>query len=377
MRYIKYISLLMVLICGLSFTGSAYAASAAKNESPGLSIQQALDQACKNNPELRKAELTVDQTEYAKEDAADEVDFIPGGGLVSPALQAVANSYQTAEISWKTAVKSEDSAKKKLSMDVISDYIDVLKAYNSMETARINLLEAKDQLKIKSLAKAVGTMADFDYEKAKLSIQQQEEQYKNLQAQYDSSIASLRSLLGADENWNPVLTSKAILSQYKCDGLSLELSRGLSNSVSVWSAEAELNKERSREDWIMQGIDSDDQAVNSGLKEASYEQAKRDSRAQIEQLYYSIDSLQGQIAAAEKAYDTAKKDSDLAELKYKLGLISQTSMSGAESRSSLNRSVETSLLSLESLKASLVQTKAQFAYLTGKTIYDEAEWSNS
>ena len=376
MRHIRYISLIMVLICGLSFTGSAYAV-AAENESADLSIQQAFEQANKNNPDLRSAELSEQQAEIAKDDAAEVVEFIPGGGLISPEVQSVANSYQTAEISWNKAVKSQKSTQEQVTKEVIAAYIDALKARNSMEAASISLLEAKDQLRMKSLAKAVGTMSDFDYEKAKLSNQQQEEQYKNLQAQYDSSVSSLRSLLGEDGSWNPVLTSKAIISQYKRDDLLLELSRGLSNSVAVWSAKAELEKERSRESWIIQGTTSEDQAINSGLKEASYEQAKRDSTSQIEQLYYSIDSLEGQIAAAEKAYNTAKKDSELAELKYQLGLIPQSSMSGGESLSSLSRSAETSRLSLENLQASLLQSKASFSYLTGNTIYDVADWSNN
>lgn len=376
MRYIKYISLIMVLICGLSFTGSAYAATVA-NESPSLSIDQALKKANKNNPSLRTAELSEEQAEIAKDDLAEIVEYIPGAGLVSPDVQKVVNSYQVAEISWNKSVKAKKAAQEQVTKEVVSTYIDALKAYNSMERAKISLLEADDQLKMKSLAQAVGTLSDFDYEKAKLSNQQQEEEYKSLQAQYDSSIASLRSLLGANDDWYPTLSSKAILSQYKCDELSLELSRGLSNSVAVWQAEAEMEKERSSEGWIIQGTTSEDQAINSGMAEANYEQAKRDSRSQIEQLYYTIDSLQGQIAAAEQAYNTAKKESDLAELKYQLGLIPQSSMSGGESRSSLTRSVETSRLSLENLKASLVSSKASFAYLTGKTIYDAADWSEN
>lgn len=376
MRAIRNISVIMLLVWGLSFSLPAYA-TAAEAESAGLKIQQAIEQASKNNPELRKAGLTVDQSKIQRDDLVEVVEYIPGRGLVSPEVQNVVNSYQIADIAWNTAIKAEEATKDSISMQVISAYTNALKSYNNMEIARINLLEAQDQMRIRSLAQAIGMMSNYDYDKAKTGNQQQQEQYKYLQSQYDSSIASLRSLLGENADWNPKLTSKAILSQYKRDDVSLELSRGLSNSTAVWNALAQLDMVKSSEAWIIQGTTSEQQAINSGLKEASYEQAKRDSSAQIQQLYYGIDSLEGQIAVAENASLSAQNDSEIAELKYDLGLISQSSMiSGAESRSSISRSVETTRLSWENMQASLVQSKAQFAFLTGKTIYDAADWNN-
>lgn len=375
MRYIRYISLIMILICGLSFSIPAFADAAdTASQSNNLSIQQALDQAYKNNPELKKANLTVDQTRIQKEDAAEVVEFIPGAGLVMPEVQSVVNGYQLAEISYTTARKAAESAQYKVSMDVVNAYTSAVKNYNSMEVARINLAQAKEQMSARELAKSVGMVADFDYEQAKTSIQQLEEQYKYQKSQYDGSIASLRSVLGQSDSWTPNLTSKPVITSYKRNDLSLELSRGLSRSAAVWSAQAQMDMQKSKEAWIIQGTTSEMQQINSGLKSADYEQAKRDTQAQIQQLYFGIDSLEGQIAASQKAYETAKKNSELGELKFQLGMIPRVSTSGGESSYSLKHSLETAALNLESLKATLAQSKAQFAYLTGQTVYETADW---
>jgi len=341
-----------------------------------LSIQEALDQAYKNNPELRKAKLTVEQSEIQKDDLAEMVYYIPGGGLILPQVQQVVNNYQRAEIAWNTAKKSEKSAKDKVSMDVITAYNTATRKYNDMENARIDLEKAKQQIRIRSLSNVLGLMNDFEYQQAKTGVQQLEEQYKYSQSQYEGAIASLRSLLGESESWQPVLSSKAILKDYHREDLSLELSRGISQSAQVWNAEAQMDMEKSREQWIIPGISSEMQHINTGLKEADYEQAKRDSKAQIQQLYYGIDSLVGQIAAGEKAYETAIKNSEIVELKYQLGLIPKCSIvPGGESLSSVQITKKKARLDLENLQAMLAQYKAQFAFLTGQKVYDSADWS--
>jgi len=318
---------------------------------------------------------TVEQREIQRDDLAEVVQYIPGAGLVSPQVQELVSGYQSAEIAWDAAKKAEKSTRENITLQVVSTYASAIRARNELDVARVTLEDTKQQLRTLSLAEAVGLLADFDYEKAKTQSLQIQEQCNYLQSQYEGAISGLRSLLGKGEDWVPVLTSRPELNEYEREDLSLELSRGLSRSVQVWSKEAELNIEKGREKWIIPGISSEMQSINTGIKEADYEQARRDTKAQIEQLYFVLESLEGQIAAAQKACDISEKNLELGELKYKMGLIPNISMTaGGESVSSYRISAEKASITLQSLKATLAETKAKFAFLTGKQIYQESDW---
>ncbi|NLG32309.1 MAG: TolC family protein [Syntrophomonadaceae bacterium] len=356
-----------ILCLGLVFTGVSYSYAAS---SPNfLSIEQALDKAYKTNPDLRKATLNVDKTEIIRNDAAEMVTWIPAGGMVMPAYQQIMNGYQQAEIGHQTAKKIEKTARDGITYNVVSVYSTALTNYNNMEMARVKLEDAKRQLTMSSVARAVGTMAEFDYEKAKVGIEQLEEAYELDKAKYEGSISKLRSLLNESQSWQPDLSSRPVLAQYKRNELGIEISRGLSESKDVWSAEAQLKIEESQQPWVIPGLSSKMQNLNLELAQVDYEKSKRDTRAAIEELYYMLDTMEGQIAVGEKAYETAAKDVKIAELKYDLGLIAKIHLSSAQVAEQNAR------INLENARATLAQYKAQYALLTGQQVYSADDWN--
>lgn len=372
----KYIAFITVLIFSICFIIPAPVLAEEESKEP-LTIEAALQKAYKNNPDLRKTELEVEKAQIQRDDAAEYVDFIPTGGLVSPQLQAVVNGYQRADINLGAKKRARNQTKDLVTQAVITAYSEAVKDYNQMETVRLVLEDQQHQMKARSAAKAVGLMANFDYEKAKTKIKELEEKYKATESSYEGKVSTLRSLLGESKEWQPELSSRAIITDYERADLALEISRGLSNAVPVWSTEAMLDIEKSNAKWIIPGLSSDMQSVNTGLAEADYEKAKRDSKARIEQLYYWIDSLEGQIDAAELTYETAKKDLELGQIKYEVGMIALTSIApGSETLSSLRLQEEQTRLELESLKADLASWKAQFALFTGQTVYESEDWNS-
>lgn len=357
-----------ILCLGLVFTSVSYS-YAASFPNNSLSIEQALDKAYKTNSDLRKATLNVEKTEIMRNDAAEMVTGIPAGGLVIPAYHKVINSYQQAEIGYQTAKKVERTARDGITYNVVNAYCTAVTNYNNMEMLRVKLEDAKRQLTMSSVARAVGTMAEFDYEKAKVGIEQSEEAYELEKAKYEGAISRLRSLLNESESWQPDLSSRPVLAQYKRNELGIEISRGLLESKDVWSAEAQLKIEESQQPWIIPGLSSKMQSLNLELAQVDYEKSKRDTRASIEELYYMLDTMEGQIAVAEKAYETAAKDMKMAELKYDLGLIAKIHLSSAQVAEQNAR------INLENARARLAQYKAQYALLTGQQVYSAGDWS--
>ena len=155
MKFKQYI-LTGILCLGLMFTSVSYS-YAASSPNNSLSIEQALDKAYKTNPDLRKATLNVDKTEIIRNDAAEMVTWIPTGGMVMPAYQQIMNGYQQAEIGHQTAKKVEKTARDGITYNVVSAYSTAVTNYNNMEMARVKLEDAKRQLTMSSVARAVGT----------------------------------------------------------------------------------------------------------------------------------------------------------------------------------------------------------------------------
>ena len=350
----------------------------AQEDSSALTMQQALDMAYKHNPDLRKAQLDLDKAEINRDDAAEAVSYIPTGGLVYPEIQQGYNQFQQAEIGLKVAKRTVATEKDRLSKDIINAYTTALKNYNTMETTRLTLEDLKQQLSVANIAMQTGMMSEYDLTSVQSGIRQAEKGYQASQAQYDSALAALAALLGQGSDWKPELTSQAVLTEYQRNDLAIELSRGVEQSSAVWQSQAQVDIEKSKETWVMPNISSDMQNINTETAEMTLEQAKIATKSAIEQLYYGIDATEGQIAAAEAANEQAQRDLEIAQLKYDVGLATKYSLPGASGSSSLaatTLAAQKAQYNLDSLQAGLAGMKAQFAYLTGQTVYDAEDWT--
>jgi len=372
----KYFRLSMVVsLCMLLlFPSFAYAGEEAVHT---VTLEDALQMAYTSNPDIRKADLELEKAQINRDDARDTLDWIPAGGLIDPAVNQVFNIYQQTEIGLSTAKKAQSSEKDRITQQVITTYTKALKDFNTMESTQLTLDNLEQQKRIAGVSMGLGLMSAFDYQKLESSIKQAQEGFKAAQAGYESSMAALRYLLGQNASWNPVLSSRAILDTYTRHELNVELNRGTSESVLVWTKKALLDIEKSKENWFLPNTSSDLKKVDLHMAEVSYEQAKRDAKAMIEQLYYGIDAVEGQIQAAEVALAAAQKDLEIARLKYEVGAMARYSLPGGESLTNAEVAAETARLKLENMKADLAQMKAQFAYLTGQTPYSAEDWTTA
>ena len=341
-----------------------------------LTIQEALDTAWSNNPDLRKAQLEVEKSEISRDKVFEAVTWIPTGGLVVPAYQQVFNNYQQAEIGLSVAKKTEKLEKDRIAKDVIAAYTLALNNFNRMELAYETYQDMQERAKNNSIANSIGLSSDYDYEQFSVVMKQAEQGYRAAQVAYESSIAELRQILGRSSEWNPRLTSQANLSTYQRESLSLELTRAMSESVLVWSKEALLDIEKSKQNWVLPNLPGNMQQINLDMAEIDYEQAKRSARVTIEGLYNTIDLLEKQIAVAELNLQSTEKDLSIAELRYELGVISKNGLiPGGQDLASVQLKAHNAKVELQSLKSQLAQAKAEYAYLTGKEVFNIQDWN--
>ena len=335
-----------------------------------------MELAFKNNPNLRLAELEVEKAQILRDDAYDYVDYFPTEGVVTLAFNQVFNAYQQAEIGLNTAKRAKLAAKDQLTKDVIAAYTEALMNYNNMKSMELTLKNTRDLHTVSSVAGKVGFISSYDFDSSITGLQQVEEGYRAAQLTYEGSVANLGSLLGQNPDWNPILTSEALITSYEREDLSSDIIHGSSESVLVWTKQALLDIEKSKENWILPGLTSEERKIDMSTAELNYEDAKRTSRVLIEQMYYGIDTIEGQIKLAELAYEKAMKDKELAQLKYDLGLIPRLTLTpGADSLESKILAVSQANTQLCNLKLQLANLKAQYAFMIGEDVFEEADWT--
>jgi len=368
----KHMPLFLVLLMIVFMFPSTVTAATAEKES--LSIQDAIDTAYKSNPDLQKAYYQTESARITLNDAKD-VAYIIDGSVGTQKLQNITDTYQQTNLNWESAKKTEAAEKDRISKDVIVAYINVVKSYNNLQKQQLALEDLKGQRKITSLAKELGTVASLDYDKSTSGLKQTEEAYKIAETTYQTNVASLGSLLGKSSGWNADLTSRLVADKYARNSLSVELSRGTSESLQVWKAGEALKLEENRKDWWITGLNSGVQKQNLNIAGVNYEQAKRTVASSIEQLYYSIDNCESLIETYKLAYTQAQTDLKTAQIKYQLGLIPTRALSTGDSLASAQLAEQNAYINLENARADLVNLKAQFTYLTGQKNYDSQDWT--
>lgn len=340
-----------------------------------LTIDDALAKTYKGNPDLRRIDLEVEKAQIMRDDAAEAVFYIPTGGMVYPEVQQVVNMYQQAEIQLNTLKKQQKSEKDRITKEVIAAYADAVKKYNTSEAARMMLEQAREKQRISSVMLGAGLIAPFDHDQGKTGVKQLEEAYNAAKKAYEGSLANLAALLGESQGWQPKLVSRPVIENYPRHELSMEISRGLDESILVWSRKALLDIEESKQNWFLPNEKSSVTRIKYETAGIDYEKAKRDARAMIENLYYTIDTMEGQIKAAQIAYEQAEKAYKMTKIKYELGLVTRV---GAGMNSEDLLTAETNFnkarLDLENLKSDLARIKAEYAYLTGQEVYSREDW---
>lgn len=374
MRYIKIRGLLAVFIAITLVMANPLVAKAAVEE---LSIADAVAIATSKNPEVTSLKLQVDRANILRDDAADLVTFFsPDQLLVNPEGQMIVNSYEQLTIQLKTLKKQLESEQGRVEKDVVNAYTAALMAANDMEATKLTLAEMDQQKKLFDLAQGLGMVSTFDHNTLLRKVEQLEDGLKIQEKQYAASIATLRALLNQSSDWDPVLTSQPVLREYPRQSLATEFTRAADQSVLMLGAQTARDLEQIKVYWpSFDGQDAYMDQIQRNVKDLEYEKTKRDTYATVEQLYHGMDALEMQIGLSQKQLEEKQRDLGLQQLRYDLGMIPLRSMQpGAETLESAQNAVTKAQLELKSLQAGLAANKANYAYLTGQTVYSKTDW---
>ncbi len=343
-----------------------------------LSLEEALDLAYKYNPDLRKVELQLDRAEILRDIAAQSVTLLPTGELlVAPEGRSVINNYEQADVNWKAIKKVSESEKQRIEKEVVTAYADAVKSYNQIELTRWQLQDMEEQNRLSQIASVQGVMANSDLRSSLRGVEQLEEALKASQAAHELALSSLRTLLNQEPDWIPILTSRPVADSFSRPGVWLALSRAENQSIMMVQAESALEIEESKLYWGL-GSGEDDpymDKINLHLKKLGVEEARRDTRGTVEQLYHRIDILEKQITRFQTVIKQKEQDLQVVRLKHEVGIIPYRSLiPGQPCLVSAELAFESSNRELDNLKADLVIARANFSYLIGEQVYSKLDW---
>jgi len=318
----------------------------------------------------------VEQAQIARDKLAQHVDWIPTGGMVLPAYQELFNNFQQAEISLAVAKKVQATQKDLVTKNVIAAYNQVIKDKNNLDLACLSLEQLRKQTAIRETSRELGMISSFDWQTIERGLRQAEEGVKAAEATYLGSCLALNALTGQSKDKTYELVSRPIGEQIHKNSLDQEYSRATNDAVLVWRAEQMLALELSKQPWVLPNVPSDLSRVLLEQAEVDYQKAKRDARLTIESLYYGIDALERQIQVVKETDNQAQDKLRMAEIKYRVGTLPLVSTTpGQEDVMQARVEAEKTKAELENLRADLAKLKADFYYVTGRAVYESADWS--
>ena len=350
--------------------------AAAETSLPGLTIEEAVQLAYKNDPDAKKSNLNVEQAQLARDDLAQHIDWIPTGGMVLPAYQELFNKFQQADISLGVAKKVQATQKDLVTKNIIAAYTKVIKDKNTLDLARLSLANLQKQMAIRETSRNLGMISAYDWQTIERGLKQAEEGVKAAEANYLSSCLALNALTGQSKDKTYELVSRPVGEQIHKNSLDQEYSRATNDAVLVWRAEQMLAIEQSKQTWVLPNVSSDLSRVLLEQAQVDHEKAKRDARLTIEGLYYGMEALERQIQVVREKDNLAQDKLRMAEVKYRVGTLPLVSITpGQEDLMSARVEAEKTKADLENLRADLAKLKSDFYYVTGRTVYESADWS--
>ncbi|PKM82444.1 MAG: hypothetical protein CVU89_05415 [Firmicutes bacterium HGW-Firmicutes-14] len=315
-------ALVMVTVAGIN-----YAVGVDGPETRELSLEEAVDLALKNNPDIEIAELSLKKAkvEYdAAQDRADEVGVEYVNTYEAGLLKWV--SPKAKEVAYVLAKKNREIAENILKLNVENAYYNVLKAEKDLQIKNAGLKYLQDQLKIAQTSYKVGTMSKLDVTTIEAGVAGYQAYVTSAENTYRTAVMELNRLTGLELDIPLKLTTS--FSVEKTGGsvdLDDTIKEALEDDISILSVKknAELAQVQyeTAEKFYVRGVTVYDTAqIDAKIAEASVRKQEQVTTLIIKQSYLTLFTLEKMIDYQEKEVEKARENARIYALKYGAGL---------------------------------------------------------
>lgn len=318
---------ILVTLVLLTAVGINYAIGVDGPKVKELSLQEAVDLALKNNPDIELADLAVKRAEVEYDGAKDTAyDLDPG--TISTYTVGLTKWYvpKAKEVALDLAKKGRNVAQNSLMSGVEKVYYDVLAAERTLEIKRENLKLAQDRLKIAQTGYKIGTKAKVDLNTDEASVAASQAELSAAENSYRTTMMELNRITGLDLDTPLKLTSK--FSVEKIGGtikLDETIKKALTDNLDILTVKKNEEISQAGLDVARRfyggGVTAFDTAqIDTKIAELKVKQKELALTSTIKKVYLSVLYLEKSIDWRTKEVDKAQENSRIFLLKYGAGL---------------------------------------------------------
>jgi len=326
--------LLSILMAVILMAGVMPAVAVAREPAhPEISVAQAVALSLANSESLKNAKSDITKQKELRDDASDDLDFIPSSSSGTAATENPWYSLLTADISLQSVKKAYTTEEEKIALDSYSKYWDILKYQDKLEVAELGAKKALLALQNAQAGNRVGTVADIDLLSATSQRQTAVTTLSLAQNSLDDAYEALNSQIGLWPEDRPVLTDTVKYSLADIDNLDNEVARVLADSPTIWSADqAVILQNYSKNMMFYSGSYTPYKVRQIGVEQAELDaaSAKEVASQSVRDMYYQIKNMEQNYSMLQEQIKLAEENLRVSKVNFEIGMTTALNVCTAE-----------------------------------------------
>lgn len=297
-----------------------------------LTVEQAVDLAMKNNNSILRAQVGVEKAELELEKAKRAADDFVDINAETVDMAKVKEYYPlAAEATLNINKKTNEFTKKSIKYAVEELYYAVVKAEKMLAIKMLSVQQAEEQLRLAELNYKVGRFAKVDVTSVEVLLAAARTELAAMETQYKVTKMNFNKLIGLDLDAQIKLTSDMTYKPIEVKDLNSFIEKALADSVEVISIKEQLKiKEKDYDLYVRYYSAGVDSAKERGidLKDANLQLQETEikMRLDVKSAYYQLKTSEQNIKVLEKALAKQEENLRLANLRYKVGIATNSEL---------------------------------------------------
>ncbi len=329
----RVIIIMLAIFLAFSSIAPAIADAGSGNETPGLTLEQAVNMALTHSKAIRQAAFDVNRSEEVRDELAKQLSYIPRG-MTDYGTGQLYTGLVTSDMYYRMAQKNLTMEEDKVVLAAYKAYTDVIKAGEELEYAQKSFNQAAWLQNVAYLSLQQGMASEYDKTAAEVQYKAAQNNLETTRQSLDNALLTLNQLIGLEPASRPILLDKPEYRALEPVIMSEKIAKTLNASPSVWMAEqaakiAEIQLDLY--DFTYPGQDPyEAKEVDANKAKLSAQDAKEQMSQFIRTLYNNLLIMEQNYAALQEAERLAREDLRIKQLKYELGMITKTEVQAAE-----------------------------------------------
>lgn len=322
--------------------GPAPAALAEEPEQPRLTLAEAIDKAIKHSKVAQRELLEIDRTEVGKNDAAENLEVIPGDSLgANVQLEMAFYGSLTTDLTWRMSKKNYDARLDGIALEVCQQYWEIMKLQEKLqvkevavEKARLDLHKSRSAYSAGLVAKISQGGAFLGLEQAAVALVRAETDLETTQNELETAYAKFNQLVGLNSKDRPNLVDRAQMHPLEIENLEALTQRAIADSPSVWLAEQKISMDKYLQNlyfYTGQYTSFEEKEVEQRQSELGVVSAREATRLAVRNFYYTLKTLEETYQAAQNAVGLAEESLRVTQVMFDVGMVTRADVVAAES----------------------------------------------